>query len=211
MYGAVTLHLFQTTKGQRVKIFGVTGTNGSGKDTVGEMLVERHNFALVSNSDQLREEARKRGLPVTRKNLSEISAEWRRKEGLGVLSKKSYNKFLSFDKKHDGLAIISLRHPGEAEYIQSLGGKVIWVDADPRVRYARISKNVHARGRAGEDDKTFEEFMAEEEREMQHSGDSATLNMSAVKERADIFLENNGNDIDAFKDAAEKALGLGVA
>ena len=37
-------------------------------------------------------------------------------------------------------------------------------------------------------------------------GDAATLNMSAVKEGADIFLENNGNDVASFKDAAEDVL-----
>jgi hypothetical protein len=32
--------------------------------------------------------------------------------------------------------------------------------------------------------------------------------MAAVKERSDIFLTNNGDDIEAFKDEAEKALGF---
>jgi len=189
-----------------MKVIGISGTNGSGKDTVGHMLMERHNFIFISGSDLLREEARKRGLPVTRKTLSQISAEWRRKEGYGAVSARVYKRFEALKDKYDGLATVSLRHPGEAEFIKSVGGTVVWVDADPKVRYERLAKNAHQRGRAEEDDKTYEEFLAEEKREMTHSGDAATVNMSAVKEKADIFLKNNGNDIEAFKDAAEKAL-----
>ncbi len=191
-----------------MKIVGISGTNGSGKDTVGQMLAERHNFLFISGSDLLREEARKRGLPIGRKVLSSISAEWRRKEGMGAVAARVYELYKSKKGQYSGLATVSLRHPGEAEFIQSIGGMVVWVDADPKVRYERITKNAHARGRVSEDDKTYEEFLAEQEAEMSHAGDVATLDMSAVKERADIFLTNNGDDIEAFKDEAEKILGL---
>jgi hypothetical protein len=72
------------------------------------------------------------------------------------------------------------------------------------VRYERISQ----RQRSAEDQKTFEQFLKEEQDEMQHSGDEATLSLSGVKAKADIFLENNGSDIEKFKGAAEKALGF---
>jgi len=185
-------------------MIGISGTNGSGKDTVGQMLAERHNFLFISGSDLLREEARKRGLPIERKVLSTISAEWRRNEGMGAVSARVLKLFKTKKGKYSGLATVSLRHPGEADFIHSQGGKVVWVDADPKIRYDRI----YSRQRTEEDNKTYEEFLAEQQHEMSHSGDSATLNMSAVKERADIFLTNDGDDIEAFKDVAEKALGL---
>jgi dephospho-CoA kinase len=185
-------------------IFGLGGTNGSGKDTVGDMLAERRKFLFLSGSDMLREEAKRRGLPVEREVLRTISAEWRREKGLGVLIDKAVEIFNQQKDKYEGLALVSLRNPGEADRVHELGGKVIWVDAEPKVRYDRI----FSRQRTTEDNKTFEQFLDEEQIEMQHSGDAATLNMSAVKEKADIFLENNGNDVDAFKDEAEKALGF---
>jgi dephospho-CoA kinase len=184
------------------KIIGISGTNGSGKDTVGQLLAERHNFLFISGSDLLREEAKKRGLPIERDTLSSISAEWRRVEGMGALSARVHKMFEAQKDKYDGMATVSLRHPGEADFIHSKGGIVIWVDADPKIRYDRI----YSRQRTLEDNKTFEEFLAEQEKEMSHSGDHATLNMSAVKERADIILTNDGNDIEAFKDQAETAL-----
>ena len=112
--------------------------------------------------------------------------------------------------QYGGFVVGSLRHPGEADRIHELGGLIVWVDADPKVRYERIQANLTTRGeaKAVEDSKTYEEFLAEQEAEMHHSGDEATLSISGVRDRSDIFLDNNGNDIAAFKDAAEQALNL---
>jgi len=185
-----------------MKLIGVAGTNGSGKDTIGEMLAERHNFLSVSVSDFLREECKKRGLPIERENLRMISAEWRRQYGLGVLVDKSIELFNKSSHKYDGVIAIPMRNTGEAQHLKDLGGTLVWVDADPKIRYQRI----FSRSRTAEDNKTYEEFLAEQEAEMKHSGDKATLNIADVKELCDIFLTNDGEDIEAFKDAAEKAL-----
>lgn len=191
-----------------MKIIGLSGTNGSGKDTVGQMLAERHNFLFISATDMLRDEARCRGQEPTREILRTISAEWRRESGsLGVLIDKSVEQYQQVvDEFPGGLVIASLRNPGEAERVHQLGGVVVWADADQKIRYDRIMANKAERSRAGEDNKTFEEFKVEEAIEMSTSGDKATLNMQGVKELSDIFLENNGSDVVAFKDQAEIAL-----
>lgn len=191
-----------------MKIIGISGTNGSGKDTVGQMLAERHNFLFISGSDMLRDEAHRRGQEPTREILRTISTEWRRESGsLGVLIDKAIEQYRQVaDKFPGGLVIASLRNPGEADRVHELGGIVIWVDADQKIRYNRIMANKAERSRAGEDNKTFVEFQSEETIEMTPTGDKATLNMLGVKELADILLENNSNDIAAFKDEAEKAL-----
>ena len=189
-----------------MKLIGLSGTNGSGKDTVGHMLAERHNFLFVSMTDMLRREAMKRGQPVEREVLRTISAEWRRESGLGVLIDKSIEFYDSQTEKYDGLVVASLRNPGEADRVHELGGNVIWVDADPRIRYERIQSNAANRGREQEDKKSFEEFLAEEKAEMTQSGDAATLNMSGVKQRADRMLLNEGSDIEVFMDLAETTL-----
>jgi hypothetical protein len=48
--------------------------------------------------------------------------------------------------------------------------------------------------------------LEEEKIEMYGNDNKATINMAGVKAKADIFLENNSNDIEAFKVEAEKAL-----
>ena len=191
-----------------MKIIGVAGTNGSGKDTIGILLQEKYKFLFVSASDILRQEARARGQEPTREILRNISAEWRRELGsLGALIDKVVDLYQQVAGQYPGgLAIVSLRNPGEPDRIHELGGTMIWVDADQKIRYDRIQANAASRDRSGEDNKTFEQFVAEEEAEMKHEGDAATLNMSAVKDRCDVFIINNGSDIAAFKDVAEQEL-----
>jgi dephospho-CoA kinase len=187
-----------------MKIIGVAGTNGSGKDTVGHMLAERHGWLFVSVSDDLIiPELKKRGLLLERQQMANLTAEWNRQK-MGAVVDKAVEYFSKQKGNYRGLAIASIRHPAEAARIHELGGKLVWVDADPKVRYGRVM----SRQQGDKDKKTFEQFSAEQEREMKHSGDDATLSIADVKDRADIFIKNDSNDIEAFKDAAEKALDL---
>ena len=148
-----------------MKLIGIAGTNGSGKDTVGKVLAASHNFLFVSMTDMLREELAKRGLPPAREHMRNLSAEWRREHGLGVLIDKSIEFYKAQAKEYAGLAVASLRNPGENDRVHELGGKVVWVDAEPKVRYDRLQANAGARGelRAVDDKKTFEQFQAEEQ------------------------------------------------
>lgn len=186
-----------------LKIIGIAGTNGSGKDSLGQILAKRHGWLFVSVTEILRDEARKRGLPIERKTLWTISAEWRREKGLGVLMDKAVEIFEKSRGEYKGLAIASLRNPGEADRIHELGGKVVWVDADPKVRYERTE----SRSRSPEDHKTFEEFLVIQQAEMHQGGDDATLSLVGVKAKADIFLQNNGS-LEDFKKTIQEKLNL---
>jgi cytidylate kinase len=190
------------------KVIGISGTNGSGKDTLGRALALRHNFLFVSVTDLLREEARRRGLAIERENLRMISAEWRRQYGYGVLVDRAYSQFQELADKYDGLAIASLRNPHEADRVHELGGIVIWVDANARTRYERIQRNLAERGRDSEDEKTFEQFMVEEEMEMHTppGGDDANLNMAAVKTRSDLVLNNDATNLQEFETFIDEQL-----
>lgn len=177
-----------------MKIIGLSGTNGAGKDTVAKVLRDEYGWLFADATQMLGDELTQRGLSHERVNKAALSAEWRREHGMGVIVDKAVELFKQ--GTYPGVIVGSLRHPGESDRIHELGGQVVWVDADPVVRYARITAN--DRGRV-EDRKTFEEFMAEQQREMTPVGDTATLNMSAVKDHADIYLENAGSDIEVFK------------
>lgn len=184
-----------------MKIIGLSGTNGSGKDTVASMLAERHGFFVGSATEMLGSELKRRALPTEREQKRTLSAEWRRQYGLGAIVDRAVEeaKALGINK----IVVGSLRNPGEADRVHELGGVMIWVDADPKVRYNRIQSA--DRGRI-EDKKTYEEFLAEEQAEMQHSGDEATLNMSGVKAKVDMFLENSGDSIEEFMNKADEEL-----
>ena len=196
------------TTSNKIQIIGLAGTNGAGKDTAGNILAEHHNYLFISVTELLRKEAERRGLPVERGVLRTISAEWRRALGLGVLVDKAVAEYETAKDKYAGVVVASLRNPGEADRVHALGGTVIWVDADPRIRYDRVQAGKAERGRAGEDDKTFEQFQKEEAEEMNTSGDSANLNMAGVKERCDIFADNDDGGVEKFRKDIELALGL---
>jgi cytidylate kinase len=191
-----------------MNLIGISGTNGSGKDTLGEILEKNYNFLFISVTDILRDELRRQGLPLSRKNSRELSAKWRRESGLGVLIDKALKIYEKQADKYRGLAIASLRNPGEADRVHELGGKVIWLDALPKIRFDRVQTNRSARGalRSVDDNVTFVQFIAAEEVEMHHSGDEATLNMSAVRQKADIFINNNSKAVESFMKKIEKSL-----
>jgi cytidylate kinase len=190
-------------------IIGLSGTNGSGKDTFGQIMADEFNYLFISVTELLRDEAKRRNLNVDRENLRTISAEWRRESGLGVLVDKAMAEYEKVKDKYSGVVMASLRNPGEASSLHELDGTLVWLDADPKLRYERIQANAHLRGRSDEDQKTFDEFLQEEQAEMSHSGDEATLNMAGVKEVADLIIINDQSDLVIFKDKIAEALNLG--
>lgn len=182
------------------KIIGIAGTNGSGKDTVGLALAEEHDYLFVSVTDVLRNELKRQGFPADREHLRELSASWRRQFGYGVLIDRAMDVFKDQPKgKYKGIAIASLRNPFEVDKVHELGGEVWWLDADPLLRFTRIRANAAQRARAEEDEKTFEQFLAEEQAEMHSTGDAATLNMAAVRDKCDLQMQNGGNSLELLK------------
>ena len=187
------------------QIIGIGGTNGSGKDTVGQLLAEEFGFLFISVTDILRAECRDRGLPVVRENLREISAEWRRELGMGAPIDRGIAVYDKSGKNYKGVVLASLRHPGESDRVHELGGTVWWIDADPQVRYERVRAG--NRGRSEEDEKTFEEFMADEAAEMTPppDGGPTALNAAAVRDGADVMI-TNGGDLDALREQILRSL-----
>lgn len=185
-----------------MKLIGIGGTNGSGKDTLAKILSERHNYLVVSVSDFLRDELRRQNLPIERENLRALSAKWRQASGLGVLIDKAIDVYKTVQARYEGLVIPSIRNPGEVDEIHKYGGLVVWTDGDPKLRYQRI----YSRARGTEDQKTYKQFLAEEQAEMDHGGTETALHMTGVKAKADIFITNDHDSIEEFKQAVEQAL-----
>lgn len=184
------------------QIVGISGTNGAGKDELGRLLAKRCGYSFHSVSDLLREELSQQGKPHTRENMAALSKQWRNESGDdGIMFTKAIEDYLQEkgQKGYKGLALVNMRHPGEVEAIHKHGGMAVWVDADQQLRYDRIQ--AAQRGRH-EDNQTFEEFQADEYREMHPPADAApgTLNMAAVREAIDIKIENDFSSVEAYRD-----------
>lgn len=196
-----------------VTIYGVAGTNGSGKDSLMDMLVERHGFLLFNTSNSLRQisqavfQSTQRGgneSPMGKVGNAFRVAYPGGMVELGLLDWWFRAGVLPADLQPAGLVIGSIRGTGEVQRLKEAGGKLIVVDADAQVRYDRLSN----RGRA-DDHITFEQFTEKEALDMAvGETDPTKFGMAAVIDMADIRIVNNGSDIDTFKDAAEKTLGL---
>ncbi len=181
------------------KLIGISGTNGSGKDTIGNILTNNYGFWFCSLSDILREELKNMGLSSSRENMRELSTNWRREFGVSILVDKAQAEFTQQEANYIGLAMASIRNPGEADAIHQAGGLMLWVDADPIIRYQRV-KNRSEKGGLNsrvDDLLTFDQFINEEAAEMNHPKitDRMTLSMSKVKSKCDIFIQNNGQDL----------------
>lgn len=171
-------------------IIGVTGTLGSGKTTVVRILKE-HGFQEFSLSDAIREEAVKRGLmewgKEERSVLIALGNELRKDYGPGVLMERTLQK----TGAQGDFVIDSVRNPGEVKAMAASPHEtlLIAVDADPRLRYGRITARASSSQRQ-ERVKTFEEFMAEEA--MEKSDDPHKQQLHRIIDMADIVFLNNG-------------------
>lgn len=196
-----------------VTIYGVAGTNGSGKDSLMELLVEQ-GFLCFSTSNSLRQVAyavfrsTDRGgndTPMGKAGNAFRSVYPGGMVELGLLDWWLRVGVLPLDLRPRGLVIGSIRGTGEAQRLKEVGGKLIVTDADPRVRYERLA----ARGRADDHDITFEQFLEKEASEMAvGQTDPTKFGMAAVIDMADIRIRNDGSDIAAFKETAVRMLGL---
>jgi cytidylate kinase len=176
------------------EIIGISGTNGSGKDTLAALRHKKVGAEHVSLSDILRVELNAHEIPLERENLMALSKRWREETGdFGILATRTIQHYLGQQaltaERRAGLSIVSVRHPDEARRIHEIGGKVFWIDADVEVRYERIQQ---AGRKRIDDEKSLDEFIQEDLRELSPSDNNpASVNLQAVADIADERVVNN--------------------
>lgn len=172
------------------EVIGLSGTFAAGKDALAEWLAENRAYQHVSTGDMVREAALERYGDIERPTLVRVGQELRQESGPGVLAVRALDKGRP-------LAISGIRTAGEVEAIKSAGGVMVFVDADPRVRYERMQ----ARARDKEAKLSYEDFMAREQRELEIKADTSEQNIGIVKSLSDLTLDNSG-DFTALIDQA---------
>jgi dephospho-CoA kinase len=163
---------------------GITGTLGAGKGTVVKYLIERYNFVHYSARAFLTTELEKRGLPINRDTMVMLANELRAEHHPGYMIEMLCKEAQKVGKN---AVIESIRTPGEIETLHNTcTGRLFAVDADPRVRYERITER-----KSSTDHVSFEKFLADEAREMQ-STDPNKQNLAACMQKADVIFTNSG-------------------
>jgi len=164
-------------------IVGVTGTNGAGKGTVADYLVQK-GFTHYSSREIITEEIERRGMPVNRDTMTEVANDMRRIHGATYPQAQLYEKVVADGAENAVLE--SVREVPGAELIKAHGGFIIGVDADQKIRYERVIKRASAT-----DHIDFDTFVAQEKREMENP-DPAKQNIAAVMKIVDATVYNNG-------------------
>src|SRR5262245_44558236 len=162
-------------------LIGLTGRNAAGKGEVARYLQQK-SFYYYSLSDVIRDEIRSRGEEPTRERLIIVGNELRQKYGSNILAERTLAKIE--DDKH--YIIDSIRNPAEVDAFRAAKHfKLLRVEAPADVRFERILKR-HRES----DPRTFEEFVALENREAE--GDDTSQNLVKVELMADHSLTNDG-------------------
>jgi len=172
------------------KIIGLSGRNSAGKDTLAEYLVENYGYTHVPTGDMVRAEAMKLYGNIERETLQKVAPAYKKEHGAGV--------FVNLALEQSRPIVVSgIRSMGELKAIKDAGGIMVFVDADPKLRYERMKK----RARDAEADKSFEEFMELDEREKNAGPTDADYRVDEINEKADIHLNNSGTKRDFFEEA----------
>lgn len=178
-------------------IIGLTGSFGAGKGCVTDYLVDKKGFAHFSARTFIFEEAKRRGLDINkgREVTIPVANDLRKKYGPAYIMEQ----LMQQAKAHGGNAVIeSLRAVAEVKYIQSMGGIVLGVDADPLVRYERIVK------RGSETDHVSFEKWKQQEQEESNPNDPTKQDIFGALRESDYIIMNTNSleelnaEIDVF-------------
>ncbi len=164
---------------KKVRLIGLTGTNGSGKGEAAAYF-KKKGFAYFSLSDLIREKLQKEGKEVTRDNLIQRGNQLREKDGPDILARRV------IEKVKDKAVIDSIRNPFEVEFLRNHGKFILLaIDAPVELRYERAKR----RGRE-ESASTLEEFIKKEKEEM--TGSEKGQQLHSCMTMADLVIINDG-------------------
>lgn len=167
-----------------MKVIGVIGLNGSGKDEVVKYLHSRYGVPLLSVGDIVRDIAAREGVRPTRTNLNQITKRYFDRYGEGYFLKLVVEKIRREGWESAGIS--GIRSPQDIRIIRdALGSDFILVHVyvtDPRVRYDRIRSRGSQRDRI-----SYEEFLHQ---------DQVSDEMFHIREairQADFSIPNDGS------------------
>ena len=182
-----------------MKVIGLTGTMGSGKEVVKDFFKKKFNCYYVTLSDVIRAEMEKKKGTLNRQTLQDMGNEMRKKYGPHILAKLAV-EYLGRDKQ--AIIVDGIRNVAEVDYLKGKfkdDFKLIAVDAPQEIRFQRIID------RGKDDPKVWEEFVKADERDQGKDELESGLHVKDCVERADFLIINDGGLEDLEKKVDEVA------
>jgi dephospho-CoA kinase len=174
-----------------MKVIGVIGQNGSGKDEVLKYLKAKYDIPFLSTGDMVREIAAKEGKEATRENLQEISERYFREFGRGCFVKLTAEKIRRNGWKIGG--ITGIRSLEDVQVLKSAANKdFILINvyvSNPEVRYDRMRQ----RGE-GRDPHSYEQFLQNDKAEEE------LFHIQSASQYANYSISNDGTLDDLHKE-----------
>lgn len=174
-------------------LIGLVGEKGSGKDTFSKYLTQISNQKIshIRFSDLLKETLKLWDIEVTRANLQKL-AQILEEFGEGTVAKGIEKQLKNIDA--DIVILDGIRWKPDVALLKKFPNhKLIYITADPKLRYQRL----RSRGeKIGESDMSYDQFIEEEKAPNE-------LLIAEIGSDADIKIQNNGT-IEEFDSKIEE-------
>lgn len=156
-----------------------------------QKVAAQEGYLIVRMGDVVRQEARRRGLPITDASVGGMAHEERQKHGTAVWAERTIPHVRS-----DRVCIDGLRSPAELTTFRKAFGEglvVFAVTASPKTRWGRVERR-----RREDDARTWEDFLQRDARER-------GWGLEDVIAAADVTIVNEGS-LDQFYEDVRNAL-----
>ena len=213
----IIIYIFEIINIQQIMatrkiIVGITGTNGAGKGTVVERLMNKYQFKHYSVRNYLLSIMEKNGVNNNDRNaMRDTASKLRAEHSPSYIVEQLLNQALlngnnDVDEQQQMSIIESIRVPKEAIALKEKGQGSFYllaVDADPKVRYQRILQR-----QSETDNVTYLEFLEQEDAEMVNVEDHKQ-NLKKCIEISDAIIYNDQTiddlniQIDQFVDSIQ--------
>ncbi len=182
-------------------IVGITGPIASGKTVFSSMLSER-GFIRLTISDEVRNEANKRGIVIERRALQDLGNELRKKHGAGYWAQRLMNR-MEPGKRY---VIEGIRNPGEVHALRALRNFVLVGVSAPVEQRLKL---ILARNKDS-DPKTLSEIKSIDARDRGIGEDAIGQQSEACFSMADAYIINDSSINDLKMKAEDLAYRLGL-
>jgi len=172
-------------------VVGVAGMPGAGK-SVALNTARQMGYPIVVMGDEIREEAKRRGLEPTPENLGNLMLKLREEEGEAAVAKRCFPKIEGADQPVVFVDGVRSLHEVE-EFKRHFPFVLLAIHASPKTRFKRLSKR-----KRSDAPRSWESFRNRDFRELK-------VGLGNVIALADHLIVNEGS-IEEFKAKVHKFL-----